>query len=399
MKKINNTDSNLRDNFFYKHRIITVISICLLIYLPLDFIAGCLLFKWLHRKQTPTDRSTPTLRLSNSYYHHGFSSNFKGKEKWGDYTYSISTNSLCFKDKDARVIKPQSDAYRIIFIGDSFTEGIGIPFEKTFVGIIGDYFADQDIEVLNAAAVSYSPKLSYFKIKYLIEDVKLKINELHVFIDVSDIVDEIIYGDFVPEHSSIEDMFPEGKNYRPFVGRFYVGRLSLFEYSLSYRSWVKLWLKEDPWKRFTYIQKKTGEKVNFYFCGERTAWLFNKPLYEDWGKDGYQSCEYYMKKLIKLGEKNNFTVTLFVYPWPTEIANKSVHSLNVKLWKTFSDSVGIKFVNLYPLFINETDPDIIYKKYFIPNDIHWNENGHEEVAKWWISNMSPDKINVNYIDN
>ncbi len=361
-------------------------------YIPTDFIAGYLQYKWLHRKPTPSDESAPALRLPNPYYHHGFSRNFKGEDIWGDYTYSILTNSLGLKDKESRIIDTYSDAYRIVFIGDSFTEGIGVPFEKTFVGRISDYFADQGIEVLNAAAVSYSPKLFYFKIKYLIEFEKLKIDELHVFMDVSDVADEIIYGNFVPKHFSNNELLPEVKTYVP-----YVKRLPLYEYSLLYRTWANSWLKEDPWTRVIYIQKKTGKKINYY--GERTAWLFNKSLYEEWGVDGFESCEYYMNELINLGKKNNFSVTLVVYPWPSEIVNNAKHSLNVRLWKDFSERVGIKFMNLYSLFINETDSDIIYKKYFIKNDIHWNEYGHEEVARSWLSNISSDKIIDNTIKN
>ena len=265
-------------------------------YLPLDFIAGYLQYKWLHRKQTSSAIDTPALRLPNPYYHHGFSSTFKGEEKFGDYTYSISTNSLGFKDKEARVVMPHFDAYRMVFIGDSFTEGIGIPFENTFVGIISDHFTGQGIEVLNAAVVSYSPKLIYFKTEYLIEQVKLKIDELHVFVDVSDIADEITYGSFFPKHTAPEDLHPDVKNYIP-----YVGRLPLYEYSLLYRTWSNLLLKEDPWTRVIYIQNKTGKKINYY--GVRTTWLYSKTLYEDWGKDGFESCEYYMNELIKLGEK------------------------------------------------------------------------------------------------
>ena len=379
---------NLNNNVFYKHRVITGLCICLLIFLPVDFIAGYLQYKWLHRKQTSSTIDTPALRWPNPYFHHGLSSNFEGEDKWGDHSYSIVTNSLGFKDKEVRTIDPYTDAYRMVFIGDSFTEGIGIPFEKTFVGRISEYYANQDIEVLNAAAVSYSPKLFYFKIKYLVEIEKLKIDELHVFMDVSDVADEIIYGNFIPKNSSDGELLPEVKTYVPNRGR-----LPLYEYSLLYRTWSKMWLNEDPWTRVIYIQRKTGKKINYY--GERTAWLFNKTLYEEWGKDGFESCEYYMEKLFKLGEKYNFSVILVVYPWPSEIVNNAEHSLNVRLWNDFSERVGIKFINLYSLFINETNSDFIYKKYFIKDDIHWNESGHEEVAKWWIKSRASEKINLN----
>ena len=39
---------------------------------------------------------------------------------------------------------------RIMFIGDSFTEGIMLDWEDTFVGIISDSLKNKNVEVLNA---------------------------------------------------------------------------------------------------------------------------------------------------------------------------------------------------------------------------------------------------------
>ena len=56
----------------------------------------------------------------------------------GGTVYSISTNSLGFKDKTNRQISLKTDKKRLVFIGDSFTEGLGLIYEKTFVGLIDE---------------------------------------------------------------------------------------------------------------------------------------------------------------------------------------------------------------------------------------------------------------------
>jgi len=38
-------------------------------------------------------------------------------------------------------------------------------------------------------------------------------------------------------------------------------------------------------------------------------------------------------------------------------------------------------LNLFPLFINYENPEVIVEKYYIHNDNHWNENGHQMVGR------------------
>lgn len=138
------------------------------------------------------------IRIKDPYFHHTLSANSFDFHTWGYTTYPMFTNSLGFKDKENRKIELTTSKYRIVFIGDSFVEGLGYPYEKTFVGIIDNTLDRSKYEVLNAGVMSYSPKLYYLKMKKLIEDTGLKMNELVCFIDISDVQDEIVYDDFLP---------------------------------------------------------------------------------------------------------------------------------------------------------------------------------------------------------
>jgi hypothetical protein len=60
-----------------------------------------------------------------------------------------------------------------------------MPYEQTFVGLFAAAFPQLDI--LNAAAASYAPTIYYAKAKYLIE-AGLQVNEVIVYIDISDIM-------------------------------------------------------------------------------------------------------------------------------------------------------------------------------------------------------------------
>ncbi|MCX5892542.1 MAG: hypothetical protein NTW80_06140, partial [Deltaproteobacteria bacterium] len=145
--------------------------------------------------------------IKSAYYHHGLVANYSGEMNYGPYKYLFKTNSLGFKDNSNRSVSKVNNKYRLVFMGDSFTEGVGFVYDDTFVGMIAKQLGNSDYEVLNPSVSSYSPKLYYLKTKYLIEKCGLKIDELFVFIDLSDISDEIEYENFTPSNSELSTIF------------------------------------------------------------------------------------------------------------------------------------------------------------------------------------------------
>ena len=136
------------------------------------------------------------IRIEHPIYHHTFLPNQQSVEKSiGRDTYTLITNSLGFKDFSSKNIELQNKNKRILFIGDSITEGVLLDYEDTFVGIIAKKLSANNIEVLNAARGSYSPIIYWKKTKHLIEQNGLKFDELIVFLDISDPQDEAMFYD------------------------------------------------------------------------------------------------------------------------------------------------------------------------------------------------------------
>ena len=172
---------------FERHPRKTLILVVLFSVLALDLAAGYLLLP----------KNYNDFREPHPYYHHGLLANREARSKWGSgEEYTVFTNSLGLMDEAVREVSLSTDKHRIVFIGDSYTEGIGVPFEKTFVGRLSQKVDRDRVEILNAGVSSYCAKLYYLKTKYLVEEVGLKFDELYVFIDISDIQDEILYRDF-----------------------------------------------------------------------------------------------------------------------------------------------------------------------------------------------------------
>ncbi|MFZ3326562.1 MAG: SGNH/GDSL hydrolase family protein, partial [Methylocella sp.] len=154
-----------------------------------------------------SSNSNPLFRLTaktgvgirDPVYHHTLRPKFDGFDKWGNKDYPVVTNSLGFRDASTRDVPLVADRKRIVFIGDSFTEGLGMPYQETFVGKFAGAFPDLD--VLNAAAESYSPSVYYEKLKYFL-DRGLRFDEAVVYIDISDIQDETMY--YYDEHGVLQ---------------------------------------------------------------------------------------------------------------------------------------------------------------------------------------------------
>ena len=143
----------------------------------------------------PAERAGMASRIPHSYYHHGLESGIRVKDVWGDEKYTLVTNSLgCKSDQKHRITAVSEKDKRVLFIGDSFTEGVSLPFDKTFVGIIDKKYAH--VEVLNGGISSYSPKLDYLKARYLIEEMGLTIDKIIVYTGPDDIYDEFRYCSF-----------------------------------------------------------------------------------------------------------------------------------------------------------------------------------------------------------
>jgi len=347
MEKLKNKHNK---NIFERNPKKTLSIFIILAFLIIDFISAQI---FLYNNK---DRNR-YFRTFHSYYHHTLRPNINTHYWWNDRKCEIITNSLGFKDKAQEKISFSKSKHRIIFIGDSFTEGLGVQFDSTFVGILKNNYPDN--EILNAGVVSYSPKLYYLKIKYLIEEKHLQFDELYVFIDISDIQDEIAYKDFMPKNS------PKWYTY------------IIKEYITPYIKNNSLIIN----RLFNYYQNKVKGKKYSY---ERSAWMYNDEIYNKWGKQGVNLAIQNMKKLYELCEKNKIKMTIAIYPWNEQIKQKDLECRQVVIWKEFTDKYKINFINYFPEFIsgNKTSNK---NKYFIDGDIHWNEKGHKEIAEKIIS--------------
>lgn len=377
-------------DFFQKHPTITLVAFLFAVFIFLDVASRnivksygkYLLNKYDHEQE---------YRIRSDRYHHDLKPDVSiPRTSWGGFFYSIATNSLGFKDRAPRNISIQPEGERIVFLGDSFTEGIGVEYPDTFVGIIAADYEKKGIEVLNASAASYSPSIYFAKTKYLLENVGLQFDGLVVFIDISDIYDEAVRyelnGDVVVEEpDTIADTFAgfketveaEKKQHRSLYQR--VEQVLRRDFIVTYRL-VK------------FLHDQFGRRDVLYDYDALnlpgSLWTVDKRAYAIYGEKGLSEGREAMDRLSSLCAKHGVQLTVAVYPVPDQIFHNDLRSIQVEFWSDWAEKNRVAFIDFFPEFVprpfSEKGVRDMLDLYFIPGDVHWNTSGHKKIADFFL---------------
>ena len=164
------------------------LSIVLIGVLSFDFFFGKLIINSNKSSSiihgNPFENDEKKYRVRHKFYHHTLKSNFIGTGSWGKKKYEICTNKFGFKSSCKNINDKLN--YDYVFIGDSLTEGIGLKYEDTFVGMFDSY---NNNKIANLGVASYSPSIIFNKLDYFLK-MNMKVKEVILFIDISDIQDE-----------------------------------------------------------------------------------------------------------------------------------------------------------------------------------------------------------------
>jgi hypothetical protein len=313
-------------------------------------------------------------------YHHGLKPYAQFEHKFGDLSAPFYTNSLGFRDSTSREVSLVRNGRRLLIIGDSITEGVGFPYEKTFAGIISQTLEKSSVETLNAAVQSYAHQIYNTKISYYIEDKKLEVTDVAVFVDIGDVANDVTQykvdenGNIV--RHKVDCRYGIGCRMRP-MKRF---KFWLKDNSILYRSYKVL----KAYKREVRSRSRVTSPLESATNVAGALWTFDEKEYNEYGIKGLKVAGNALSKLSTFLKKRNISLTIVVYPWPDQIIKKDLNSRQVKFWKSWTVKNDAKFLNLFPVFINDLPAEEAYNKFFIPHDNHFNEQGHKIVAEKFL---------------
>jgi len=322
---------------------------------------------------------THPLRQADENFHHGIKPNSEGVDTYGPYSAKYFSNSLGLRDEKIREVSLEADHPRILFIGDSFTEGGPIPWNKTFVDRVAEEMKSHNIEVLNAGVASYCPITERIKLRQLLGERGLRVDRVVLCLDISDLKDIFYYE---------EDR--EGKvreiPYGPFHEK--AGRLRRADEVCG-------WLENHVEKNFVILGaivrnvrlqwRRHASSTGVTEYDAIPDWAYNWPDYQGQHQDlvekGLVKIKAEMTRLALDLKARNVPVTLVVYPWPQQVKAGSKPSRAETEWASWAKENGVQFISLFPVFVNQAPAEEIIQKYYWKNDAHWNEEGHRLVAE------------------
>lgn len=387
------------------------------------------------------------LSLQDPELHHTRRPYINVERSWGSGNkFRLITNSLGWRDSapNHKIKKSTTEHKRIVFLGDSFTEGIGYNQEDTFSGITKKLLKDKgfDCDVLNGGTASYSPLLEYMRLKRFINE-GYKLDFVVLLPDLSDIQDEVLYGSKYIFDNNDEPLGFNDLYYRvPFLCSLLNNSCLVRSFAQTakvlYDSKIKKYLKNPARVRSFVgarevlappqddIGEKTGETPQedilavSTFLGTDLAfkskirgnWEAHEPSILGWAGSGMASFENNIKRIKKLCDENKIKLIIAIYPWPQQLYQEE-NPLYYSVLKEYFHEIyaaredfynkspsnrgslyeasvtmlckeeGIDLINLYPEFTEIKE----WHKLYVPNDIHLNKFGHEITANPIAANL------------
>lgn len=322
---------------------------------------------------------THPLRQADENFHHGIKPNSEGVDTYGPYSAKYFSNSLGLRDEKIREVSMETNHPRILFIGDSFTEGGPIPWDKTFVGRVAEKLKSQNIEVLNAGVASYCPITERIKLRQLLEEKGLRVDRVVLCLDISDLKDIFYYEE---DHSGKVREIPYG----PFHDK--AGRLRRADEVCG-------WLENHVEKNFVILGaivrnvrlqwRRHASSTGVTEYDAIPDWAYDWPnyrgQYQDLVEKGLIKIKAEMTLLAQQLKKLGVPLTLVVYPWPQQVKAGTKPSRSETEWASWAKENGVQFISLFPVFVNQEPAEEVIQKYYWKNDAHWNEEGHRMVAE------------------
>ncbi|WP_296381210.1 hypothetical protein [Winogradskyella sp.] len=288
---------------------------------------------------------------------------YRQKKTCFDVLYK--TNSHGFRDKERQI---NSENKRVVVLGDSFIEGIGVEQEERVTGLLE---SETKIPHLNyGLAGNFGPTQYYI----LYESLAKQYTHDAILVSI------LPSNDFIDDDYQI-NLKVGGNRYRPFFDGTYpnysiVYHLDSIEKSQAIPS--KQSVLNKFLKNFTY-----SYNMYAYLKAQRNVALLPEdkilsekevPSYFNYSNEQFNRMKFALEQIKTVA--NDRPIMVFSIPIYKEIEDYRLHEKNPlgKDLKTFCDSQNIEYLDLLPKTDNLTLDEC--KSLFLNCDGHWSEKGN-----------------------
>lgn len=299
------TDPTPEPYWYRRHPRTALVLGLLAVALTLDLTLGTVSHLRLFVRSEPLGDML-RVRRPDLYYHHGLVPNATADSaRFGTAVYPIYVNSLGFRDarvRDVPLQRPANVRYRLLFIGDSFTEGLGVPWDSSFVGRVAHALRMDSVEVLNAGMIANSPVLFERKLRMYLSISGLQVDEVAAVADITDLGDEVGY-------ANLSGWDPQAVNPRPRWRRWFG---EVMGFSLVYATVRRAWHQHLDEERRVRARREQGIRTADWF--EQT--YHYRPL----TPVGFRLMDEHLEDVRRLLGERHIRMSLTTYPWPTMLS-------------------------------------------------------------------------------
>lgn len=362
------------------------------------------------------------LSLVDPYEHHPY----RPFARYRDVKSGIEivTNSLGWKDTAPREVARRFAGSRVVVLGDSFAEGLGVPAADAIPARLELALRSRDgrpVEVLNGGRVSYSPLVEYQRLRRFFA-AGYRTDTIVVMPDLSDPQDDLSYA---KEYEYAADGSPtvlRSGAYSPLVRWLYnhlalardlrrlqlrmrgeavaPGEVAHSDQEIVLTAAERALLRTtEPLTLARY--EALSDRVRAVL---RTNWIDHEPSRRGWAADGVRRVEENLDRIARFARTHGVAMVVVIYPDPQSLFVDA--SLRDRLMRRFprwfreresavgaqpgaaaaawrepllrwGRSRGIETVDLWPLFLARSDWPGLYRE----GDVHFNAAGCDLVAR------------------
>jgi hypothetical protein len=365
-------------------------------FLALDWIVS----RPILRRAQAAAKQNPC-RVPDPVRHHAMKANCFFIAHWGHASYNYYTNSLGFRDEKIRDVPLTDSRPRILFLGDSFTEGES-SWQDGYVGMIAARLPQYDF--LNGAGPSYSPSIHLNIVRMLLAK-GVAIDEVVVFIGTFDVFNEA---------GLYRDIDSSGAVAGPQRQQWNISRYARLRFAIA-RNLLLTNRAVEIVERFLVrhgLYHLATDQWGDEFDLEPVAWTYRSVDETDphpagyaplGSKGGIAKEKAKMDLLYQELQLRHILLSVVVYPYPSQLVHDNVESRQVTMWREWCQGKCQRFITLFPQFfaIKEAcpklEPGCWYLSHFIFGDMHYNAAGNTLVADVVIDSlktMPPVKLPV-----
>lgn len=354
-------------------------------------------------------------------FHHVMIANKTCRYKTDEWDVLYKINSWGLRDSEFS-LKKKDDEFRILLLGDSFTQGLGVDIDKSYAAILEKNLnaanLQKKVKVINSGVFAYSPLVEYLYLKEKglsfepdmivltfnltdFWDDRTRFNELKsVYNRLSDdqLKDKIVQGNVEFNFEAINTTASVQKNQK--FDR------SVFLYK------TKLWLRKNvriykELSGFVKKRKQTGADNQKVSIGDPdndfVAVLRGQSISDETWDALWNLPVYNIRLASDLAKNNNIPFVVVVIPDATQISKEGWQTRSMlDLSDDYTDPRGpyedelkkrleplsIPVIDLLSTF--KKSGELLYFKY----DNHWNEKGHKLAGEEIFNQFKPLVVSV-----